>query len=63
MASYPWRRPGVRKPVTRGALWMRAWVRVWLWNSKRPARDRESISSQERNAPSPFSRAMIVSGD
>jgi hypothetical protein len=41
---------------------MRAWVSVWLWNSKRPARDRESISSQERNAPSPFSRAMIVSG-
>jgi len=53
----------VAGPVTRAAVWMRAWVRVWLWKSKRPEWDRESISSQERNAPSPCSRPRIASGD
>ena len=51
MAVYPWRSSGVRNPVTWGAVWTRAWVSVWLSNSKRPERASTSISSHDRNAP------------
>ena len=45
-----------------GPMWMRAWVRVWLWKSKTPVLASASISSQESSAPSPDSRSSTRRG-